>query len=201
MIDEPVWAIVPTKCFVRGKSRLASVLDSDARAKFARGLLEHVLKVLDESQVIARVLVATDCDEVAEVARAHHAEVERDDAPSSLAAVVDHALAHAAALGARAALVLMADLPQLTAEDVRALVSALDSADIVLAPDHARRHTNALALRPPTAIATRFGSPTSLADHQACAIAAGLTVKVLDIPRVALDVDGPADLERLTRAE
>jgi 2-phospho-L-lactate guanylyltransferase len=193
---KPAWAIVPAKSLTRGKSRLQGVLNEDARASFARGLLEHVLGVLGACD-LAGVLVATDGDDVAELARAHGAVVRRDRGQGSLAAVVDGALVDVAARGARAAVVLMADLPRIESRDVKALVDALDACDVALVRDHLGHHTNALALSPPQAILTSFGHPRSFALHTEAARAAGLRVAVVDNDRIAFDVDGPADLARL----
>ncbi len=195
------WAIVPAKSLARGKSRLRPVLDEDARATFARKLLEHMLDVLVACD-LGGVLVATDGDDVEELARARGAHVRRDDpgaaAAGSLAGVVDRALADVEARGAMAAVVLMADLPDIEARDVAALLDALNGADVALVRDHLGRHTNALALAPPTAIATRFGSDRSFALHSEAARAAGLRVAVVENERIAFDVDGPSDLARLT---
>ena len=195
------WAVVPAKSLIHGKSRLSSVLADDDRIRFARLLLEHVLGVLQASP-IEGVLVATDGDDVAELARRAGARVLRDQGdeprtsarrPRALAAVVDRALHAVAARGAGAAVVLMADLPLLEPIDVGALTGALADHDIVLARDHQGRHTNALAVSPPTAIETCFGSDDSFAEHCAAARAAGLRLAILDNDRIAFDVDGPAD--------
>jgi 2-phospho-L-lactate guanylyltransferase len=191
------WAIVPAKSLARGKSRLRPVLDEDARATFARWLLEHMLDVLGACD-LGGVLVATDGDDVEALARARGAHVRRDDGAGSLAGVVDRALADVEARGATAAIVLMADLPDIEARDIAALLDALAGADVALVRDHLGRHTNALALSPPTAIATRFGTDRSFALHCEAARAAGLRVAVVENERIAFDVDGPADLARLT---
>jgi 2-phospho-L-lactate guanylyltransferase len=190
------WVVVPAKSLSRGKSRLRPVLDDGARASFARRLLEHVLAVLATCDLDG-VLVATDGDDVADLARARGACVRRDAGDGPLSAVVDDALADVAARGARAAVVLMADLPRVEARDVRELVGALDACDVALVCDHLGRHTNALALAPPTAIATCFGRERSFALHREAARAAGLRVTVVENERIAFDVDGPGDLARV----
>jgi 2-phospho-L-lactate guanylyltransferase len=188
---------VPAKSLARGKSRLRPVLGDPERVAFARGLLEHVLDVLAASGLDG-VLVCTDGDDVAEVAASRGAAVRRDEGRGgSLAHVVDAALADVASRGAAAALVLMADLPRLEPADVAAVLAALEDHDVAIAADHLGRHTNALALSPPTAIATRFGSPESFAEHCAAARAAGLRLGVVERPRIALDVDDPGDITRL----
>ena len=189
---KPAWAIVPAKSFARGKSRLTPVLARDERVGFARELFEHVLAVARAS-TLDGVLVATDGDDVAELAERMGTHVFRDVQGERLAALIDRALAYAAARGARTAVVLMADLPFLEARDIDALLTTLTSHDVVVVRDHRGPHTNALGLSPPTAIRTCFGRPDSFAEHCAAARAAGLRTVVLDNDRIAFDVDGPAD--------
>jgi 2-phospho-L-lactate guanylyltransferase len=191
------WAVVPAKSFTTGKSRLCSVLDSDERALFAKRLLEHTLQTLGASGLDG-VLVATDGEDVASIAAAHGAEVLRDPGDGSLAHVVDRALAHVASRGAALAVVVMADLPRIEARDVRELVLALEAHDLALVRDHVGRHTNALALAPPTAMPTCFGRDDSFAAHLAAARAGGLSAIVVDNERIAFDVDLPSDHATLT---
>jgi len=197
-VTRPAWAVVPAKALDRGKSRLSTVLSRGERVRFARALVEHMLDALRESPCLDGILVATDGDDVADLARSCGAHVLRDRGHDPLSTVIDHALADVQARGARAAVVLMADLPRVESRDVDALLRALAEADVALVRDHLGRHTNALALSPPTAIATRFGREDSFAEHCAAARDAGLRVVVLDNERVAFDVDDPADHVLLT---
>jgi 2-phospho-L-lactate guanylyltransferase len=193
-----VWAVVPAKSLERGKSRLRAVLDDEDRAAFARTLLEHVLRVLGQCDLDG-VLVATDGDDVADLASSLGARIRRDRDPRTLANVVDGALAEVEALGARTAVVLMADLPRIEAADVQVLLGALADHDVALVRDHKGRHTNALAISPPTAIATCFGSSDSFAGHCDAARTQRLRLAVVENERFAFDVDAPADLARITR--
>jgi len=196
-MKRPAWAIVPAKSLRQGKSRLRPVLGDEDRARFAQRLLEHVLDVLGAC-ALDGVLVATGGDDVASVAASRGAHVLRDRGEGSLADVVDRALGEVASRGAASALVLMADLPRIEPGDVGALLAALDDHDVALVRDHLGHHTNALAVAPPTAMATCFGRADSFAAHQAAARAAGLRAAVVDSVRIAFDVDVPADHEELT---
>jgi len=200
-MNHRTWAVVPAKSLTQGKSRLSAVMADDDRVRFAQRLLEHVLGVLRDSPLDG-VLVATNGNDVAELAQRAGASVLHDPGdpasttsrrPRTLAGVVDRALGAVAARGASAAVVLMADLPLLEAQDVEELTDALADHDVVLVRDHLGRHTNAIAIAPPTAIKTRFGREDSFAEHCAAARAAGLRVAILENDRIAFDVDGPAD--------
>jgi 2-phospho-L-lactate guanylyltransferase len=195
-VKRPAWAVVPARSLAGGKSRLRGVLDDDERARFARGLLEHVLEVLRACELDG-ILVATGGDDVAAVAASRGAHVLRDQGAGTLAGVVDRALAEVASRGALSAVVLMADLPRIEPRDVGVLLATLDDHDAALVRDHLGRHTNALALSPPTAMTTRFGRDDSFEAHCAAARERGLRVAVVESERIAFDVDLPADHERL----
>jgi 2-phospho-L-lactate guanylyltransferase len=195
-VKRPAWAIVPAKSLTRGKSRLRPALGDDDRARFARGVLEHVLDTLALCELDG-VLVATDGDDVSAVASARGAQVLRDGGSGSLAGVIDRALENVASRGARSALVLMADLPRIGPDDVRAVLAALGDHDVALVRDHAGYHTNALAVSPPTILATRFGKDDSFVAHLAAIEAARLSCVVVANERIAFDVDLPSDHEEL----
>ena len=192
------WALVPVKAFGRGKSRLSTALSEADRAAFARGLLEHVLDTLTVSRLDG-ILVATDSAEVAETARERAARICWDP-PNALhlAAVVDRGLLELSAFGARSALVLMADLPAIGPDDVHSVLALLADHNVVVVPAADGSHTNALALSPPTGLPTAFGRADSFQAHLAAARSANLRTAVFDHPRLAFDVDGPADLARFT---
>jgi 2-phospho-L-lactate guanylyltransferase len=194
-------AIIPIKRFERGKTRLRSELAESARSDLVRRMFEHVLDAALSCPELHGTLVATDGPEVAELAASRGARVLLDPVagPLGLADVVDAALAHARALGADSALVLMADLPRIEARDVSALAAALEAHDVVLAPDARGEHTNALALRLDRGLRSAFGDPASLKLHEARARALGLRVQRLDNPRLAFDVDLPGDLDAVAR--
>jgi 2-phospho-L-lactate guanylyltransferase len=109
---------------------------------------------------------------------------------------VDSALALAVERGAAAGLVLMCDLPLLTAGDLDALL--LSEAALTLAPDRGREGTNALLARPPDLIPTCFGDARSFALHQARAAALGSPARVVETPGLARDVDTADDYARVS---
>jgi 2-phospho-L-lactate guanylyltransferase len=160
-------------------------------------MLEHVLGVLGSCPVIAGVMVVTDGDDVAALARGRGAVAARDRGRAPLGSIVDHALADVSARSARSALVIMSDLPLLTGADVRRLVDRMARADMVAAPDLRGEGTNALGLTPPLLLSTSFGTRDSFARHLSSAAERGLRVDVERSPGLGFDVDEPADLEKL----
>lgn len=194
--DFAPWAVLPAKRFRRAKTRLGTALSFEQRCRLARALYERVLGACTASRALRGTLVATDGEDVAALAVRHRATVLRDagSARGSLASVVDAALAVLRARGATHALVIMADLPQIEARDLRELVAALRQTDVVVVPDAQRRGTSALGLRLDLRLRTAFGHPDSLQRHLRESADLGVSARVLYNPRLALDIDTPDDL-------
>ena len=207
---EPAFAVIPIKRFDHSKTRLGELLGAAERGELARRMFEHVLAASLGCTALAGVLVVSDSAEIAQLARERGAQALADpparegDVRARLAQVVDAALAHLRAQRAGAALVLMADLPLLRSSDLDQLLAALEHHDLVLAPDARGQCTNALALRLGADAAVQFqsafGSAQSLAEHEARARALGLSLWREPNPRLALDIDLPADLDALARS-
>jgi 2-phospho-L-lactate guanylyltransferase len=200
-----LWAVVPVKPLEESKSRLEGTLTRAERSALARTLLEHTLKVLATAKAppntaghgVDRVLVVSRDPTVLELARSLGADALPEDCPPELNASLAYATCYALEHGAGMALALPADLAQVTAEDIRALVKCAAAGPcIVIAPDRRGEGTNALLTRPPGAIPYRFG-PGSFALHCQEARQMGLRLEVCRRPGLALDVDLPEDLEYL----
>ncbi len=186
--------IVPAKGLSRAKSRLGDALPGGARATLAGRLLSHVLSTVRAAAPTLTRLVVTDGDDTAALARALGAEVVRDPG-GSLARAVEAGVARAPV--ELPVLVMMADLPELTVEDVRALLAALDGFDLALAPDPERLGTSALAARAGLVFPIEFGSGESFVRYAAWARARALCVTVLERAGLSRDLDGPDALVRL----
>lgn len=102
------------------------------------------------------------------------------------------ALAVSQVPGGDGVLFLAADLPRVTAAEIRALAEAAEDPGVAVGRAH-DGGTNALVIRPAGAIATAFGAPGSAAVHEQRARAAGLPAAIVDLPGLALDVDTPDD--------
>jgi 2-phospho-L-lactate guanylyltransferase len=190
-----VRAIVPVKCHARAKTRLAPVLVKEERMKLARAFASHVLGVLEQSEFVEGVLVSTDCPEIESFARSRGADVLRDaSADASLGVLIDDAIDTVAARGATGAIVLMSDLPLLSALDVERLELALRRTPLVIAPDRHEEGTNALAMMFAHRMPTCFGNQGSFDLHRERARALGVPYDVVRSRGFACDVDAPDDL-------
>ncbi|MHB8506261.1 MAG: 2-phospho-L-lactate guanylyltransferase [Acidimicrobiales bacterium] len=184
----PAAVMVPVKAFGEAKGRLAPVMSPAARAQLARTMAEAVLRS-------ARGLpTAVVCDdrEVAAWARGQGALVVW--APGQgLNRAVQQGVAHLAAAGAELVVVAAGDLP--LADDLR-WVAELPGTTLV--PDRRRDGTNVLAVPTERTFGFSYG-PGSFARHLAEARRLGGPVRVVEAPRLAWDVDVPADLALIDR--
>jgi 2-phospho-L-lactate guanylyltransferase len=187
--------VVPLKDLARGKSRLAGALADSERLVLIRAMLAHVIDAAASAGGMARLSVLTIDRELVPRPADHLA----DSGEELNAALARAALARRAA-GTDVLLVLAADLPFVTPEEIGALLEASRAGGVVAAPDWKHTGTNALAFPLGHGLAMRFG-PESLAAHEAEARAAGLAFTLVRRPGLAFDVDEPHQLEALARDE
>ncbi len=188
-------ALVPAKALPRAKGRLASLLSDDERRRLALAMLTDVLGALAAvPRIDLRAVVSPDSEVLAQAHSLSARPIVEPATVRGLNRALTYAADTLAAEGAEALLVLPLDVPALASAEVEALLDALPAQGegVVLCPS-AARGTGALALRPPQAIPFRFGRHSFLA-HRREANARRLPLRVLRIPSLALDIDGPEDL-------
>ncbi len=193
------WAVITVKGFGRAKSRLGQALPVPERRALARAMFARVLEACAGCAPLHGVLVATDGEDAARLARRRGARVVRDPSGPAqpLERVVDGALDTLRGLGASHALVVMGDLPRLRPRDLRELLAQLRETDVVVAPDALRRGTGALGLRLGLALHSGFGHADSLQRHLREAARIGARCRLIYNPQLAFDLDSPADLARM----
>jgi 2-phospho-L-lactate guanylyltransferase len=187
---------VPVKDLINAKQRLLSVLQPAERIELARAMLRDVLRALAVARLDVVWVVTRDAGVMA-TAQPLGAEILAEAANQGHTAAVAHAQAHATKLGARLFATIPGDVPCVTAADVRALVdTAASSPSAVFAPSRSGLGTNGVALSPPDVMPLTFGEP-SFENHLTTARRRGLLPRVLDLPRLGLDIDGRDDLRVL----
>jgi len=216
-----VTALIPLR--TGGKSRLEAELDRDGRADLVLAMLDDVVAALHAAGIAdVRVLcgdgtaaaaasargldvvldpvdasVRADAD-----ARTHTDADAAEDAAENGAAragggdvllrrAVDAGLA---AIGStRIRLVVAADLPQLTGDEVAAILAS--ASDVTVTPTRGGG-TAVLRLAAGVTLPTQYG-PSSARAHLDIARRDGLSVAELDLPGARQDVDGAADLHAI----
>jgi 2-phospho-L-lactate/phosphoenolpyruvate guanylyltransferase len=212
-----VHAVVAVKGSARGKHRLAGTLTEAQRQGLIEAMLIDVLDALRGchrgGEGIASINVLTQDAALLPAGVGHI-----PDQGLGLNAAIAHAAAMLASTSAESMLVLPADLPFVTSEDIWALIAAGRDCCAVIAPDARRLGTNALLLTPPDLIAPAFGEHSFIAHVDAIHVALDRRVmhanagalrdihahststsglQIVARPGLAHDVDWPADLRSL----
>jgi 2-phospho-L-lactate guanylyltransferase len=190
-----LWAIVPVKPLRRGKSRLSKILSEDERANLNQHLLTHTVDTLKAIPEIEHVLVISRDPAALSLARDHGARTVQENGTPQLNIALARATIVAKNYVTRGVLIVPADLPLLTPEDVRVMLDrAKDPPVVIVAPDRHREGTNALLVCPVGLIEYDFG-PGSFQRHCERTIQAGARLEICELPSLALDVDVPEDLD------
>ena len=196
-----LWAIVPVKPLRRGKSRLAGTLSEKERTELNESLLQHTLKTITGLKEVEQVLVVSRDPHALTIARQHGARTVRENGQPLLNTALTRATIVAQVYATRGVLVLPADLPLISEEDVLTLIErAGEPPVVVIAPDRHRKGTNALLLSPSGLIDYDFGE-NSFDKHCELAKAAGARLEIVDLPTLGLDLDLPEDLEIVRELE
>lgn len=192
-------ALVPLKDLVEAKTRLAGLLSPSERRALAQAMLEDVLALLACHPEISGTTLVSD-DPAAYLLAAQYGAAhwpETDLGCRGLNAVVHSASAKLMDSCDEPILLLHADLPLLSIEDITAvLVARRASRGLVVGCDRHGTGTNLLCFDAASAPRFCFGQD-SCARHLAAASDQGIGSTVLRRPGIGLDVDEPRDLELL----
>ncbi len=196
-----LWAIVPVKPFGLAKSRLAPVLEPAQRVALSRAVLGQTLAILKQTPSISRTLVVSRDPAVLSLARLYQANTVSESGQPELNAALRRAIEVAQSLGASGVLVLPADLPTLTVDDVAALIPpAREDVAASIAPDRHGQGTNGVFVRPPHLLNVSFGAG-SFQRHLAQLRQKGVTPHIVERPGLQLDLDTPDDWAIYREAE
>lgn len=193
------WVIIPLKPLNRAKSRLATVLTPDQRRQLAESMFRHVLATVREvPQVIGTLVISRDSKALS-IAREYDAKTIQETGTPELNSALTRATQVVASWRVDSLLVLPADLPLVTTEDIVNMITlGRGMPSVVLATDQNEEGTNALFMRPPGIIPYAYG-PGSFQRHLKFAREADINVKTYYSERLALDIDVSHDLDSYKR--
>ena len=190
-----LWAIIPVKPLRRGKSRLSSVLSLEARTALNHYLLSNTLEILASVPEIEYSLVVSRDPQALTIAREYGARTVQEQGSPQLNIALTRATMVALSHSVQGVLIIPADLPLLTVEDIHEVVKrAVDPPVVVITPDRHHQGTNALLISPPGLIQYEYG-PDSFQRHCFQAEKVGARLEICERGSVALDIDFPEDLE------
>lgn len=206
------WAIIPVKPLRYGKSRLSRILTPDQRAELTTKMLHHTLTVLRDVPAIFRTLVLSRDTAVLKIARQYGAHTYGEGEKQDLNLALTRAAHIVAAQEGTGMLVIPADLPLMTVEDVEMMLAGVaptmtvarprDFSNgnlsyrhpriVAICPDHNEDGTNALYISPPLGFEFHYGEG-SYQRHLEEAERLGMPARVVHAPGLKFDLDTEAD--------
>lgn len=193
------YILIPVKDLTRAKQRLAHLLTQEERTRLAWALLTNTLAAVASVREVERLAIVTLYAPAIKLAERYGLEVIRETAQISESHSVDFGSREAQRRGATAVLRLPIDLPLITGHDIELILAHEAGApSVIIVPSRDGTGTNAILRRPPDLFPSQFGS-ASLAKHLRAAELAQASCTVLELPRIALDIDEPADVWELLR--
>jgi 2-phospho-L-lactate guanylyltransferase len=190
-----LWVIIPVKPLRRSKSRLSDVLNEEERTLLNYHMLENVLSILQPIPNIDGVLVVSRDPSALTLARTFGARTLQEDGEPGLNLALKRAVVVAKAYSANSILILPADLPLITRQEIEHLIHKLDAQNkLIISPDRRMSGTNMLLVSPVDLIEFSFG-PGSFERHVRQAQEKGAQIEVYQLESIGLDIDLPEDLD------
>ena len=186
-------AIVPIKPLRRGKSRLASILSEEKREELNEYLLTSTLDCLSKINEIDQIIVISCDPKVLMLARKFDAKTVLEPRNSNINRALRKATIAAMAIFASKTIVIPADIPFMTADDIIKVIKMSGKPqEIVIVPDRRSIGTNVLLVNPIGAIKYDFGD-WSFRKHVEQAERKKINVKVCRNDNLSFDLDWPED--------
>ena len=189
--------LLPVKKIETAKQRLAAFLSPAERQALMAAMTADLFAAVRAATAPDRVFIVTSDPTASATATSYGWTVLHEETQTSESASVDDASRRCTALGVTALLRLPLDLPLVTGPDIDSLFAAApQTPGVLLVPSRDGTGTNAILRSPPTLFPSHFG-PNSYEKHLREAAAANATLVEHQNPRIAMDVDDPADLRAL----
>jgi 2-phospho-L-lactate guanylyltransferase len=192
--------LIPFKSLATAKQRLAAALDRRQRSQLAEAMLRDVLAasagVADRIDV---ALVTSDLRAQA-LAREFGFRVIEDLRNESETAAIAMATATCEERGYETTIVVPADIPLITSEELHRVLDAAPEEGAVFVPAYDRRGSNCILRRPASIIPLRFGNDSFL-PHCESMRKTGKELVILELPGIGLDIDNPHELVMLVTRE
>lgn len=159
-------------------------------------MLQDVLSALKEWKGGGAVALVTSDPFAVELALRYEFEIIPDPENPGETGAIERATHICQARGVESTLVIPADIPLIQPWELEEIMKHAPPEGTVLVPAADRRGTNAVFRRPAALFPLRFGND-SFKPHYAAAHAVNRPCVVLNLPGIAVDVDGPGDLQHL----
>lgn len=194
-----VWALIPLKDFAGAKTRLAGVLDTDARRALALAMASDVATAIVRSRAVARVILVSDIPDLDRLIEIDGVGCFNTVRARGLNEDLESAADWASTRGATHILIAHADLPRLTPHAIdRFVLDAGEAAGCNMRAAACKEGTGTnLLLAPlPLPLPLVFGK-NSLARFRQAAAGAAISLDVIQDSTLEADIDELEDLEAL----
>lgn len=195
-----LWAIVPIKPLRRGKSRLSQVLSETEREQLNQTLLVHTLHCLSQVPEIDHNIMVSYDPAALSLAREYGFRTIQENKRTTINIALRKGTLAAKAFKATKVLIIPADLPFLTVEVIREMISHSRAApEIIIAPDRKKDGTNALLVNPVGILDYDFGE-WSFRKHIEQAERKKIRIEIFEHDDLSFDLDIPDDYEYLKKS-
>ncbi len=192
--------LIPFKSLETAKQRLTEALDAQQRSQLAEAMLRDVLTAAAGVRNRIDVAVVTGDPQAQSLAREFGFIVIEDKHNESETAAIEMATAWCEAHGYDTTIVVPADIPLITSDELHQVLDAAPEEGAVFVPAYDRRGSNCILRRPAAIIPLRFGNDSFL-PHCEAMKRTGKELIVVEMPGIGLDVDNPHELELLVERE
>ena len=193
-----LWAIVPIKPLRRGKSRLSDILSDIDRESLNHKLFIHTIEVLKSVEAISDILVVSRDSDVLTESREMGVRTVTENGTPELNNALRRASLFSGAFSNEGILIVPADLPLLTPEDVDDfLAMRTEPPVVVIAPDRRQQGTNMLFTNPADLLTFSYGLD-SFNKHCDLAGSKDAQLIIVENENIALDLDVPEDYDILS---
>ncbi len=195
--------LIPFKSLATAKQRLAPALNAQQRSQFAEAMLRDVIAAAVDVAGRIDVAIVTGDPRAQSIARESGLLVIEDERNESETAAIEMATSwcqSAAAEGYDTTIVVPADIPLITGDELHRVLDAAPQEGAVIVPAYDRRGSNCILRRPASLIPLRFGNDSFL-PHCESMRRTGKELVILELAGIGLDVDNPHELGLLVERE
>ena len=192
--------LIPFKNLATAKQRLAVALNARQRSQLAEAMLCDVMNAASGVMGRIDVAVVTGDARAQTMAREFGFIVIEDTRNESETAAIAMATARCEELGYDTTIVVPADVPLITSDELHRVLDAAPAEGAVFVPAYDGRGSNCILRRPAAIIPLRFGNDSFL-PHCEAMKRTGKELVILEMPGIGLDIDNPHELELLARRD
>ena len=192
-------AVIPIKQLEDAKQRLSGLLNSKERKLLFQAMVDDVLTAVEACTYIDNIVVVTNDQAVAELARGFGAEIRPEPEPPGLIEAVTETGKQLAAEGVECMLFLPGDVPLVTPEELEVVLEGFGMSgkpEFMIVPASDLGGSNCVACSPPDCMSFGFGID-SFRKHLALARDRRIDPQVTKLPGIGLDIDTPSDISEL----